>query len=269
VRIFLFDLEMGGLDPAVHGLTEVSAAKVHVPSDGRDPHIEAFFQSFVRPRPELRYEDRALEIQAGHLEPWKLSEGELITSADAMFGFLETHGRDEPTVLRALKRWSNHYFGPDHWAVSPWSHNIACDLTFLQAAVDRCFPDYRSTLNPMMPCNRAGRCSMILFRCLHDLGVHACHKADLDTILTHYRISIDPNHRHTAFGDVQATAQAIAEMLRDLRRKCGPAVAGCETGAARALPDSKPNYGLMPDETHASLPSPLATTPTLYSEVTG
>lgn len=258
----IFDLELGGVEDcdgrtaeSVYGVTEVSFANVRVSDDWSRTDLVEFFHSFVKPRPELCYDDGALNVQTTWLEdcyretfdptdfvgncPACKGAGETEAdgvvsdcpacsgmtepnAADTLYAWLLCNGRDEARVCQGLFDWAVHHNGYELYKVSAWSHNINTDMAFLQAMFWRCFPDeYEDRENGrthnMMPCNRAGRCSMILFRCMRDVGLHDRYKANLDTIIAFYGITVPEIERHTAKGDILALGAAIGCMLQHIK----------------------------------------------------
>jgi hypothetical protein len=243
---YLFiDTEFGGLpDRQFHesrfGLTEISAAAFYVTPGWASVEIRGHFNVHIRPNPDLVYEDDSLKIQSGWLaDTWEnvvewdaftdTNQGEPIaqtclspqapTLADAFYFWLELHGRDEKEALEGFKKWSTHFFGDEYWKVSAWGHNVEMDLRMLTCAIDRHFEDRYNEFgsNEMMPCNRAGRCSVNLFRVMRDLGLHNRFKANLDTVIAFYGIEIAEADRHTSKGDVAASVLGIQNMMQHLK----------------------------------------------------
>jgi DNA polymerase III epsilon subunit-like protein len=68
-----------------------------------------------------------------------------------------------------------------------------------------------------MPFNFVYRDVCQWFRLLQDLAVHDKYSAKLDTMLEHYGVVVAAEDRHTAKGDVLATAEVIKFIHRDLR----------------------------------------------------
>lgn len=186
-KFLVFDLETGGLDPATCGITEISGG-VFVRDPGGAPGVDmiARCSSILRPIPGMVYEARALEIQ-----------GRTLKDLEGGVGIGTAVGR-----LRALVE---DEIGPPK-TCSPWAHNAPFDTSFLGAACER--------WNLTYPFNRTYRCSMALFRALQDAGHHECYRANLDAVCTCYNIEIAAEERHTALGDLKATALAIDRMMR-------------------------------------------------------
>lgn len=257
-HFLIFDLELGGVEDvdgrvasSIYGITEISFGVISRADDWSRVDMVDKFHSFVIPRPELMYDSAALNVQVAWLEdvyqetfdaaefeprPEDLSPHEIDaydrkdqtpSAADTLYAWLLLNGRDETLVLQKLKQWSEYHWGPDSYKVSAWAHNAPTDMSFLQAACMRCFPDeidQRYQSNNMMPCNRAHRCSMNLFRVMRDAGLHDRYKADLDTVIAFYGIVVPEEDRHTAKGDLLALATAIGCMLQHIKsgKKFGP-----------------------------------------------
>jgi DNA polymerase III epsilon subunit-like protein len=189
MRILIFDTETGGLDPATCGITQISAGVCDFTPDWSEYEVISTFDALVRPIPHLLYEDKALEIQHRTLD--ELQNGLPIGKA-----FQGVHDLVE------------NYFGHSK-TCTPYGVNVKFDIDFMDANAKR--------YNLRMPFNFAYRDICQWFRLLQDLGAHTQHRANLDTILAHYGIEIEEEQRHTAKGDVIATAEAIRFMMKDFK----------------------------------------------------
>jgi DNA polymerase III epsilon subunit-like protein len=226
----VIDLETGGLSSDTCGITELAAVAAEHDRAGAC-HITDRICLLVRPQPDLEYLPGALEIQHR-------------TLADLAVGMCEE------AALLALYGWVRGVYGP---AGRPqtWAHNADFDGRFLMAAHARydslmeraeaqqpvLHADHGQPIEDLRPVWRVAcpipipmQCSMRAFKWLGKQGLHTCSSANLDTVLAHYGITVRPECRHTALGDAEATAQAIACMLRDYpeARRAERLVAPCQ-----------------------------------------
>lgn len=212
----VIDLETGGLDASCCGITEIAAVAAEHDGAGHC-RITDRFSALLRPEPDLEYRESALTLQHR-------------TIADLMVGMCEA------AALLALYGWVRGVYGP---AGRPqtWAHNAEFDGRFLLAAHERYnremgiaearvvvpvgddgqpIEELRPSWHVSCPIPLPMQCSMKGFKWLGSRNMHTCGtKAGLDTMLAHYGIEIRPDVRHTALGDAEATAAAIACMLRD------------------------------------------------------
>lgn len=187
-RRLVLDVETGGLDPKIHGLTQLCAFTVDYTDDWSSFEVVGRCHSFVKPEAGMIYEPVALQLQGVTLEE------------------LEEKGREIRVVLNGLRKLVNEKFYAAK-KCAPIAHNAGFDKGFMDAAYARTGTEACT--------NHVWRCSMDLFRWLQDLGVHDKYSANLKTICEHYGIVNDK--AHSAYGDVQATAEAVGFMMRDLR----------------------------------------------------
>lgn len=190
---FTFDLETGGFDPNTCGITEISAVVVSTKPDWTEPRVTEHFTRYIALEEGLTYTDEALAIQGRTLDDIQ-------------------EGQDLGSALRDLHRFvSRHFIAPRR--CSPWAHNAAFDMSFIRAACDRWTTD--------MPFNGAFIDSMALFRALRFAGHHDEYSAKLDNMTRAFGITLPEDLRHTAHGDVLATAHSIAHMMHLIQRKPG------------------------------------------------
>ncbi|UOF77578.1 deddh [Caudoviricetes sp.] len=190
MRLFFFDTETGGLEPAECGLTEVSSLIADFNDDLSGWNVVHRFSSLVKPIEGLLYTDEALTTQNRTLDQ------------------LEAEGRDEAEVIQALGKVTARYFG-EAKKCNLWAHNSGFDIGFLEAATKR-------TGLPM-PTNFAHVCTMHLFRGMRFAGFHDCYRSTLDDMMRAFGVRLPDEIRHTATGDVEALAACTFEMLRRLR----------------------------------------------------
>lgn len=185
--LYIFDTETGGLDSKTCGLTEVSAIVIDAANDWSTYGVINRFYSLVQPVEGLEYSDEALGIQGRTLDQ------------------LVKEGRPESEVIGALSKFVNRYFG-EAKKCSPFAHNSAFDMGFMESACAR--------TGLAMPTNFAHVCTMHMFRALRFAGVHDSYKATLDAMTQTLGITIPAEVRHTATGDVEATAACLVKMMR-------------------------------------------------------
>lgn len=188
MKILIFDTETGGFNPLVNGITQVTAGAVTYSRDWSTYEVDEIFDCMVKPIPGLVYEQEALDIQHRTLEE------------------LET-GLPIGKALQGVEQLAVRHFGKTK-AATPYGINVKFDVDFVDANVKR----YRL----QMPFNFVYRDVCQWFRLLQDLGCHECYRANLDSMLTHYGIDVAPEDRHTAKGDVLATAEVIKRIHGDL-----------------------------------------------------
>jgi DNA polymerase-3 subunit epsilon len=190
VKILFYDCETGGLRPHANGITEVAASVYEFADDWSGKECLERFQSYVKPIPGLEYEDEALRVQNVTLEK------------------LEDEGRRIGAVVNDLRDIALRHFGAPK-RCAPFAHNASFDKGFLDFQCDR--------WGISQPFNHCWRCSMQMFRWMQTMGVHDVYLANLDAICQHYGIEIPGELRHTAHGDVEATAEAVRRMMLDMR----------------------------------------------------
>lgn len=199
--VIVIDTETGGLDPSVHGLTEIACVLARHPDDWRRVDVEDRFSVLIRPNPRLRYEPKALELQHR-------------TLADL------AAGTTEDCALLMLYGWLRGVMRicPD---ARVWAHNADFDRRFLLAAHDRLNLGASDEEYVVLPIPTDWRCSMQLWRDLRTGGVHDQSRSGLDIVMAHYGLSVPVDRRHTATADCEVTAQAVGCMMRDWRQLPG------------------------------------------------
>jgi len=191
MRLLVFDTETGGLDPSKNGLTQVCAGVCDFSPDWKEYDVVDIYHTMIKPIPGLIYDEKALEIQGTTLAE------------------LDEKGVRIGHAFQGLAQLVDSNFGHSK-AATPYGVNVKFDIDFMDANAKR------YGLN--MPFNFVYRDVCQWFRLLQDLGVHTRYRANLDTILTHYGIDIVESDRHTARGDVIATAEAIRSMMSEFSK---------------------------------------------------
>ena len=191
MRLFIFDTETGGLEPSRCGLTQVCAGVCEFSPDWTEYDVVGTYHTLIKPCPGLEYDAKALEIQHVTMEQ------------------LERDGARIGKAFLGLQDLAESHFGQTK-AATPYGINVKFDIDFMDANVKR--------YGLKMPFNFVYRDICQWFRLLQDLGAHTQYRANLDTILAHYGIEIGAEDRHTAKGDVVATAEAIKSMMLDFSK---------------------------------------------------
>lgn len=197
MRYVFCDVETGGLDPKVHGITEIGAIAFDM--DPMNPFkgcIGDEVRLLVRPNPNLAYTPYALQLQdrtLQYLEEYGVTELEAWTALDV---FLQQH----------LNRWQGHIV----------AHSAEFDRSFLSALAERCG-------KPEALPARA-RCSWIctknLFRILSGLGIVSSSSCGLEDIMREYDIWYE-GKQHEALTDARAGIQIFRHMVNDIKEYYG------------------------------------------------
>jgi DNA polymerase III epsilon subunit-like protein len=190
MRKLILDLETGGLPEDSTAITELCALVVDYSDDWTTYKFAGRCHSFVKPDYSLVYTPKALEVQNITLDE------------------LESRGRDIGDVIKGLRKMVVQCFGAEK-KCSPIAQNAGFDKFFMDATYKR--------LGVEPATNHVWRCSMDLFRWLQDAGVHECYKANLDAICDTFGVRIAADVRHTAYGDVEATAACVSKMMAAMR----------------------------------------------------
>lgn len=203
-RFIVVDTETGGFDPVTCGLTEIAAVLVAHDGAWDDVGIEDQFCVLIRPVKGLLYNASALQVQHR-------------TMADLQRGMLE-----ECAVLRFYV-WLRS-LAQIHGFIPIYAHckelaarSVLFDVAFILAAHERLNLGADAADYVAFPVPTDWQSSIELFKRLKKMGVHQCPSASLDTVMLHYGIVLPDEQRHTALGDCEATAYAIAAMMRDLQ----------------------------------------------------
>lgn len=212
-RYIVVDTETGGFDPVTCGLTEIAAVLV-AHDDWQDAGIEDQFCVLIRPVKGMLYNASALQVQHR-------------TLADLQRGMLE-----ECALLRFYV-WLRS-LAQIHGPIPIYAHckelsarSMLFDVAFLMAAHERLNLGAEAAEYVAFPVPIDWHSSVEMFKRLRKAGVHQCASASLDNVMLHYGITLPDERRHTALGDCEATAYAIAAMQRDLQ--------GTEPGREQAV----------------------------------
>ncbi len=190
MKYLVFDLETGGLDERECGITQIAAVVAEGDPGRPGVSIAERFAVTVNPEPGMRYEPKALELCG--------------LTAEALEA-----GEDVSYAIQGLASFVAREFGEAR-KCTPCAHNSEFDMRFLSAACER--------QGLPMPFNRAHVCTMQMFRALRFAGYHDCYRATLDDAMRVFGVAMPEDERHTALGDVEATAAVLVAMLRAIRK---------------------------------------------------
>ena len=198
---FVFvDCETGGLDPKVHGITEIAA--IAFDFDTRNPfgHHECLneFQVLIQPNRELAYAPAALAMQdrtLDYLEEYGMSE---LHACNAFFAFLcdqinwhRPHTMTQGSII---------------------AHYAQFDYGFLAALAERC-----GQAEKLPTGNRCDWiCTKNLFRVLSGLGIVAPRGCGLTEIMKWYGVDFE-GKQHNALVDCKAGVQVFRHEISDLK----------------------------------------------------
>jgi len=189
------DCETGGLDPKVHGITEIAAIAFEL--DPKNPFMgqmsQTEFRVLIEPNPNLAYTPAALGLQdrtLQYLKEYGVSEADAWTSFET---FLRTH----------LNSWRGHIV----------AHFAQFDYGFLAALAERCG---RALALP------AGKrcewlCTKNLFRVLSGLEIVAPSSCGLDDIMRWYGIGYE-GKEHNAMTDARAGVKVFRHMMGSINK---------------------------------------------------
>ena len=200
-RFCFVDVECGGLDPKVHGITEIAA--IAFDFDTRNPfgHHECLneFQVLIQPNRELAYAPAALAMQdrtLDYLEEYGMSE---LHACNAFFAFLyDQINWNRPHTMT-------------HGSIV--AHYAQFDYAFLAALAERCGDA------GMLPAEK--RCEWIctknLFRILSGLCIVSPRGCGLTEIMNWYGVQFE-GKQHNALVDCRAGIQMFRHMVSDLKQ---------------------------------------------------
>lgn len=203
-RFVFVDVEAGGLDPKVHGITEIAA--IAFDFDTRNPfgHHQCLneFQVLIQPNRELAYAPAALAMQ------------------DRTLDYLEEYGVPEGDAWRAFTAFL--YDQINWWRPNVMTHGSIIahyaqfDYGFLAALAGRLGE------GELLPAEK--RCEWIctknLFRVLSGLGIVSPRGCGLTEIMNWYGVQFE-GKQHNALVDCKAGVQVFRHMVGDLKQHFG------------------------------------------------
>lgn len=190
MKLFVFDLETGGLDAKECAITQIAAAVVEAVPDYSSFFILNRMSTLIKPKDGLLINEEALKATGLTLER------------------LKDEGRDEARAIEGLRDFVKRYF-QDEKKCSPFAHNSSFDMAFMEEACARCNVD--------LPFNRAHVCTMHMFRSLRFAGYHDSYKANLSSAASALGVAFDQTKAHDAGYDVEITANCLVKMLGMMR----------------------------------------------------
>jgi DNA polymerase III epsilon subunit-like protein len=192
------DTETGGLDPKVHGITEIGAVIFDWnKSTCEVKHIEGF-NILIKPNEIMAYTPFALKLQGRTLESLQ-EEG--VTEREAWWLFAQ----------------KIHPYIPN-WTKSDkiMAHYAQFDYGFMAAIAQRACPEVRMAQGDHR-CHWS--CTKNLWTWMRGLGVHEQPKSHLADIATYYQIKQEA--AHTALDDALVGVECFKNMMLDLKRFFG------------------------------------------------
>ena len=194
-RFCFVDVECGGLDPKVHGITEIAA--IAFDFDTRNPfgHHECLneFQVLIQPNRELAYAPAALAMQ------------------DRTLDYLEEYGVSEREAWVGFAAFLQKHIG-DKWQGRIVAQYAEFDYGFLAALAGRCGDA------ELLPAGKRCEwlCTKNLFRLLSGLGIVTPSGCGFEDILRWYGFWYD-GKAHTALVDARAGVQVFRHEISDLK----------------------------------------------------
>lgn len=199
MRYCFIDTETGGLDPTVHGITEIAAIAFDL--DPRNPFVydtkPVEFSVLIRPNKEMAYAPAALELQDRTLE------------------YLSEYGVPEDVAWNAITEF---LFDQINWRRPQSTHGSVIaqfatfDYGFLAALAARVGEA------DWLPAGKRCEwlCTKNLFRTLSGLGIVAPQGCGLNEIMKWYGIEF-AGKQHNALVDCRAGIQVFRHMVSDLK----------------------------------------------------
>ena len=200
-RFCYVDIESGGLDPKVHGITEIAA--IAFDFDSKHPLSpktgEEEFNVIIRPNPNLAYTPYALELQ------------------DRTLQYLEEYGTSEENAFYGFENFLQKHLGKSHnWSGRIIAQYSEFDHGFLVALAQRC------GRGSVLPVNRRCEwlCTKSLYRILSSLGILRLDNSGLNDLMHWYHISFE-GKEHNALTCVKAGIGVFRSMVNDLKKYYG------------------------------------------------
>ena len=195
-RFCFVDTETGGLDPKVHGITEIGAVAFEF--DSKNPNAGQNVEEFrvlIAPNVDLAYTPYALKLQDNTLE------------------HLEYYGVSEREAWVGFATFIQKHLG-NKWQGRIVAHQESFDYGFLAALANRCGDA------DLLPPNKRGSwiCTKNLFRLLSGLGiVLTAAECGLNDVMRWYGLAFD-GREHNALVDAKAGVRVFRHEVADLMR---------------------------------------------------
>lgn len=226
IKGVFIDTETGGLDPKVHGITEIAAAQFTITLQDEVPLVKIgrSIQTWVKPSPWLAYCPGALAMQSR-------------PGVEMTLDYLHAHGRPEIQVVGMLQSFLHNEIYPNvrYWNHSIWAQNADFDHGFLLALQKRVGKDYPKATSNVQNKELGARgltpyghlemfaercdwsCTRKLFSQLGALGIGKVQeqgsKVSLKDIMPYYLI--DKPKTHSALQDCHDGILCLSYMLHD------------------------------------------------------
>ena len=195
MKFIAIDTETGGLNPEVHGLTEIAMVAFDFDPNTGNYNVLGEFVECVIPNEELAYCPKALDMQR------------------RTFSSLETFGKPEKEVSDAAVAFIyKHLGGHDEWSGKFIAHYADFDYGF----VSHFFA--RTEHNNLFPLKKRSSwvCTRNMARILWSLGIIDPAGLHQDQVADVYGISSEG--RHTALADAKVCMEIFAGMTWSMRR---------------------------------------------------
>jgi DNA polymerase III epsilon subunit-like protein len=197
MRYCFVDVEAGGLDSKVHGITEIAAVSFEF--DPRDPFAgqgtEEEFQVLVRPNMKLAYTPYALTLQ------------------DRTLQYLDEYGTPEVGAWDVFEAFMHKELGRKGWQGRVVAQYAQFDYGFLSALATRCD---RAIILPTEK-RVEWICTKNLFRIMSGLGIVTTTKCGMRDIMRWYNIEFEGEEHH-ALADAKAGVQVFRHMMNSMKR---------------------------------------------------
>jgi DNA polymerase III epsilon subunit-like protein len=211
MNVFL-DVETGGLDPKVCGVTEIGVI-AFVMNLGREMIPQAANAWLIQPMESKVYEEAALKMQGRTLDD------------------LGHYGQDPLTAYEGLASFLREYLGEqgeknNHWLGRIWTHNADFDFRFVQQFERDVRPDIQPAYDAKYePTTRHGSwmfherdyfsCTKREWVNLRGMGFHTQEKSNLEFIGKYLGIA-DIQEHHT-LSDCATGIKVLSAMTRMVR----------------------------------------------------
>jgi DNA polymerase III epsilon subunit-like protein len=196
-RFFFFDTETGGLDPTEHSLLTLAYAIVDYSDTTKQFSTLLEKELAIVEPPEIqKVTEYALKVNRIDLE----KHNQMGISPQAALEIIMEDIRQYYTLRN------------DFLNVTPAGHNVHFDIGYMK----RLFRIVNGAVEPgnyekVFNHRPFDTCSTIRF--LDMAGVTSVGKADLDSAMTYYGVTMNEADRHTALGDIRATVQVAQSLI--------------------------------------------------------
>lgn len=193
MQVVVVDLETGGLDATVHGVTEIAAVSCTINANYTVTE-NATFQRLIKPVDGLRYDPEALRIQGRTLE------------------YLTENGVSETEAWRDFRLFFDVGKKGQVAVGKVYAHNAVFDHAFLANMQER--QDRECGLFSRR-CDFG--CTKTLFHICQSLGIYRGDlSSSLRNLCSRFAVPLNPYAPHDALSDARATASVLARLLRNM-----------------------------------------------------